>query len=79
MGQMEAYTHQATMVCLDEGIEPRKLIGMFSEELLKEEEIIFGISEAPVNGFILRMLGNKAEQLFDCLQRIAAQLDPVYH
>jgi urease accessory protein len=44
------------------------------EEILKfirnEENISFGISEMAANGFVLRVLGNGGEQLFNCFQKI---------
>jgi urease accessory protein len=35
-----------------------------------EENISFGISETAANGFVLRVLGNGGEQLFNCFQQV---------
>ena len=36
--------------------------------------MVFGITAAPLNGFIVRLLGYKAEQLHDCLKAISFQV-----
>jgi urease accessory protein UreH len=38
--------------------------------LANDKNIIAGISAAPVSGLIIRLLGNGAEQLYNCLQSI---------
>ena len=45
-----------------------------SNYLLTEEEIMFGITAAPVNGLVVRLLGYKAEQLHACLKIIAEKI-----
>jgi len=65
MGQMEGFTHQASLLYVGErrmGVEER-LAGI--------EGIVYGVSEGPMNSLVVRMLGNKAEQLYDCLKSIA--------
>jgi urease accessory protein len=74
IGQLEGYTHQATFIYLKEKILVAKLIEEVSQYLSTEEEIIFGMSAAPVNGFIVRLLGFKAEQLHSCLKIIAEKI-----
>ena len=71
IGQLEGYTHQATFIFLKENIPVNDLIKNISNFLSTESEIVFGISAAPVSGFILRLLGQKAEQLHACLKLIA--------
>ena len=39
-----------------------------------QKDISMGITAAPVNGIIVRLLGQSAEQLFDCLKIIAGYL-----
>lgn len=75
LGQMEGYTHQATLIYLNEIVSVKDIIKAISDQLRIEEELEFGITAARVNGFVLRLLGYKAEQLFDCLKAIAAQLN----
>ena len=73
IGQLEGYSHQATLIFLDEKREIKKLVKMITEFLSGKEGIEFGITTAPTNGIILRLLGFKAEQLFELLQNIADQ------
>lgn len=72
IGQLEGYTHQATLIYLNENPSIKILIKEITEFLSTHNEIAFGITSAPKNGIIIRLLGNKAEQLFDCLKIIAA-------
>ena len=65
MGQMEGFTHQASLLYVGvrrTGVE---------EWLAGIEGIVYGVSDGPMNSLVVRMLGNKAEQLYDCLKRIA--------
>jgi Urease accessory protein UreH len=73
IGQLEGYTHQATFIFLKENIPVNELIKNISN-YLSSEDIVFGISAAPVNGFIVRLLGYKAEHLFSCLRSIAEKV-----
>lgn len=75
LGQMEGHTHQATLIYLNETVVVKDLIDRISHQLMAEKEMTFGITTAPANGFVLRLLGFKAEQLFDCLKKIASQLE----
>lgn len=77
LGQLEGFTHQASLVYLHATTPVKPLIEWVNELLARQKEIIFGITEAPVNGMIIRILGNKAEQLHDCLKAIA-QILPQY-
>ena len=72
IGQLEGYTHQATLIYLNEKAAIKTLIKEITEFLSIQNEIAFGITAAPKNGLITRLLGYKAEQLFDCLNTIAA-------
>jgi urease accessory protein len=74
IGQLEGYTHQATLIYLNETVAIGDLITATSKLLALENQITFGISALPVNGLIVRLLGNKGEQLHDCLKVIAKHL-----
>jgi len=74
IGQMEGYTHQATLICLDEKMQIKNLIKKINDYLSVHTQMAFGITTAPVNGFIVRLLGEKAEQLYDCLKWISLQV-----
>ena len=71
IGQLEGYTHQATLIYLNEKAQIKTLIKEITEFLTTKNEIEFGITAAPKNGIIIRLLGYKAEQLFDCLNTTA--------
>ena len=74
MGQWENYTHQASLIYLNEKAEVKILAKNVNDLLQAEEGITYGISLAPVNGLIIRILGRKAEQLYNCLQLVGAIL-----
>ena len=74
IGQLQGYTHQASLIYLDEKADIKKLTAIIDELLSVQKQISIGITAAPVNGLIVRLLGQKAEQLFDCLKLIAGCL-----
>ena len=71
IGQLEGYTHQATLICVNETISIAELVKNIVAYLEDQEEITYGITSAPVNGLIVRLLGQRAEQLYSCLQLIS--------
>ncbi|MES2776366.1 MAG: urease accessory protein UreD [Bacteroidota bacterium] len=71
IGQLEGYTHQASLLYLDEKVKIKLLAPLISELLAQQNDIDFGITAAPKNGLIIRILGQKAGQLHDCLKEIA--------
>ncbi len=70
--QLEGYTHQATFIYLNTGNSSvaYELIAEILKIMEYEENISFGVSEMAANGFVLRVLGNGGEQLFNCFQQI---------
>ncbi|MCF0056082.1 urease accessory protein UreD [Dyadobacter sp. CY356] len=70
IGQLEGFTHQASLIFL----EGRKDCSALTREatlfLETQGEIIFGITAAPVSGLLVRILGNKSEQLINCLKSL---------
>jgi len=81
IGQLEGYTHQASLIFLCQDVDIKSIQQQLTELLLLENNIETGITSAPVNGIIIRMLGNGAEQLYDCMLRIKEVLkikDPVH-
>ncbi|SHM59381.1 urease accessory protein [Chitinophaga jiangningensis] len=72
IGQMEGFTHQATLMHVDtgEGIGADLVPALYT--LLEEEkEVALGISSPSKQVLVLRMLGNGGEQLFNALQKVA--------
>ncbi len=74
IGQLESFTHQASFIYLHATAKLKPLLELVNDFLTNQPDIVFGITEAPANGLIVRILGNKAEQLHDCLKRIATLL-----
>lgn len=70
MGQLEGFTHQASFIYLDEKAGCLEISNAIHEYLSLQKEMISGITSAPVNGLLIRLLGYKAEQLHDCLKAI---------
>jgi len=71
LGQMEGYTHQASFIFLNENADKETIKRMSFEYLTQQEAITSGVSAAPQSGIIVRILGNKAEQLHGILKKLA--------
>ncbi|MEI6947205.1 urease accessory protein UreD [Paraflavisolibacter sp. H34] len=74
LGQWEGYTHQGGLIFLDETASVSEGIAEISEDLSAVPGISFGLTAAPVNGLILRLLGHKAETLHSLLKKVADKL-----
>ncbi|MFB6456323.1 urease accessory protein UreD [Chitinophaga sp. Hz27] len=71
-GQMEGYTHQATLLHVNTGEAGAEDITDILYSLLEAEEgIAAGITQPSAKVVAVRILGNGGEQLYSCLQRIA--------
>ena len=70
MGQLEGYTHQASMIYLQEEVNIKDIQQRLIEIMLIEKNIVAGITAASVNGLIIRLLGNGAEPLYDLIKKI---------
>ncbi|MEO6358772.1 MAG: urease accessory protein UreD, partial [Ferruginibacter sp.] len=79
IGQLQGFTHQASLIYLNEHADIKKIMARLTDLLTAQEDISFGITAAPVNGIIIRIMGQKAEQLFDCLKMIAGFLPQNIH
>jgi urease accessory protein len=77
MGQLEGYTHQASMIYLHEEADAVQLCTLVQQLLSVETGIEFGVSAAPINGIIVRIMGMGAEQLMDCLRLISENIEQV--
>ncbi|HEY0056365.1 MAG TPA: urease accessory protein UreD [Pedobacter sp.] len=71
IGQSEGYTHQASLIYLDEKADKKTLSETILDYLSDQKSLASGISATPVRGIIVRLLGNKAEQLHTILKDIA--------
>ena len=79
MGQLEGYTHQATFLYLNQASSTDELISILIEFLQPQDGLTIGISALPVNGFVVRLLGHKAEQLFHLLRSISEKIESLKH
>ncbi len=71
MGQLEVFTHQSTLLFINNDADISFITEACKRILIEKKEIEFGISKLPVNGLIIRMLGYKAEKLFNLNNKIA--------
>jgi len=74
IGQLEEYTHQASMLFVNEKAVMEEVAEEVQAFLAEQKEICFGITAAPINGLVIRILGHKAGQLHECLQTIAREI-----
>ncbi|HVI44066.1 MAG TPA: urease accessory protein UreD [Chitinophaga sp.] len=71
IGQMEGYTHQATLLYVNTGeCDMDALPDALHELLSAEEGIAAGVSRSGTYCTVVRILGNGGEQLLSCLQRM---------
>jgi urease accessory protein len=71
IGQLEGYTHQSTVLFIDDKFDMVKLSELCNPILSAFEDIAYGISRLPVNGLIFRILGQQAEKLFMINNKLA--------
>ncbi len=74
LGQFEQYTHQATFIFLHEQAAVESLMELVHDYLEEQKNVAFGISQTAFPGFMLRLLGHSAEQLYTYLQAVGAIL-----
>ncbi|WP_161596740.1 urease accessory protein UreD [Chitinophaga vietnamensis] len=71
IGQMEGYTHQATLLHVDTGEGVSEQMADELHALLEnEKDIALGISRPHASSLVIRILGHGGEQLFRCLQQV---------
>jgi urease accessory protein len=71
IGQLENYTHQSSLLYLNNNADCSHLMQNCAEILSAIEGVEYGISELPVPGFTIRTLGHKGEQLFEIQNTLA--------
>jgi len=77
IGQLEGYTHQASLLIFKESRDYSALIERVVEYLQEQIGIDFGITTTQNNGLVVRILGFKAEQLHGCLKDLAEWVSEV--
>ncbi|MBC9912036.1 urease accessory protein UreD [Chitinophaga varians] len=71
IGQMEGYTHQATLLHINTGTADMETQLTALRQMLEEEQgIIGGVSLPDARCLVVRILGNGGEQLYDCLRKM---------
>lgn len=71
LGILEGYTHQATLIYLNTAqCQVESLIEEFYQSYEQVQDIAFGISKLSVDGFMIRILGYGAEQLFEIFKGV---------
>jgi urease accessory protein len=72
-GQLEGFTHQGSLLFMggrmEEGVRSD-----IQDYLSVQEGIRSGFSDGPAGSFVVRLLGNRAEQLQNCLKTVAGIL-----
>ena len=70
MGQLEGYTHQATLFAYQHELTEDELYEFLLENIKDEEEIEFGMSTTVLDAAVIRIVGNSGEQLYKIIKRI---------
>ncbi|WP_159455880.1 urease accessory protein UreD [Chitinophaga eiseniae] len=71
IGQMEGYTHQATLLYIHTGATDMELHLTALRQLLEEPPgVVGGVSLPDARCLVVRILGNGGEQLYDCLRKM---------
>lgn len=69
-GQMEGFTHQATLIYADTRQDAPPVADQLLEQLADEPDITYGVTQTAGPAIVLRILGHGAEQLFNCMRRM---------
>ena len=69
-GQLEGYSHQASLIMLDPRLNVKEVHCSLLTLLTEKKGIEFGITAAPANGLLIRLLGHGADALYQVLLQI---------
>lgn len=75
IGQLEGYTHQATLLYLHDDVPVDILAEHLAQKLSLQKDLLFGVSALPVNGLVVRVLGRGAEALFQLQQTLSSMIE----
>lgn len=71
IGLLEGYTHQGNFIFINtKNYSPNELIEYFHEVSQQLTSVTVSISAIQYGGFVIRILGNSGEQLFDFFQQV---------
>lgn len=71
MGQLEGYSHQASLLYWNEAASIPALADLVHEYLSGQEQMRFGVTHVAPHGMVVRLLGHKAEPLYQYLGAVA--------
>ena len=75
LGLLEGFTHQGTLIYLNtKGLDVLDHIEYFFKKMEALEDVSFGISDLHAKGFVIRILGNGGEQMFDFFRKVESVL-----
>ncbi|MEZ5023322.1 MAG: urease accessory protein UreD [Chitinophagales bacterium] len=77
-GQLEGFTHNASLFILSEQLPFPKLKKEVDDLLSQEKDIAFGSSEAAINGLIVKVLANQSERIYTVINQLADQIKRDY-
>jgi urease accessory protein UreH len=69
------FTYSACLISIIPTVDGKKFSDAVHDCLKQQTEIEFGVSTTQTNAIIVRVLDNKAEQLFHCLKTITLFLE----
>lgn len=69
-GQYEGYTHQGSLFFINPANDVAERMDKLSKRLSKEDGITYGITKILDNAYLLRILGNEGEQLYNLFTEI---------
>lgn len=78
IGQMEGYTHQASLLVINGQLGYEPAFALAEDFLAGQSQICYGVSLLPVRGLVIRILGYKSEQLFNCLNSLAVRIQSTF-
>lgn len=72
LGLMEGFTHQSILICIGQFIDLKSMVIEIEKMFVPFTDWLeYGISELHISGFVLRILGNEAEKMFDLHRKVA--------
>lgn len=74
MGQLEGYTHQATLFYYEKELDVNKTYNYLLESVKDQEEMEYGMSTTLLNAVVIRIVGNSGEQLYNILKKIEGRI-----
>ncbi|MEO5564178.1 MAG: urease accessory protein UreD [Chitinophagaceae bacterium] len=71
MGQLEGFTHQASLICIKGSAVVNECLDEVYDFLSQQTDILFGVTTTAGDGMMIRILGHGAEQLHQHLASVS--------